>query len=114
MASLLRITSRLRPLASRSLTSYISPLTVRTTKSFISSTSTKPGAAAAATVETNDHTNGSFNGVQRPFFPDEPAGPTVKTAIPGPISKKAIKSLNNVFDTRSLNMMANYQDSFGN
>jgi 4-aminobutyrate aminotransferase/(S)-3-amino-2-methylpropionate transaminase len=38
----------------------------------------------------------------------------VRTAIPGPKSKAAIRHLDKVFDTRSLNMMGNYQDSFGN
>jgi len=51
---------------------------------------------------------------QQPFFPDEPSGPTVKTAIPGPQSKKAIERLDKVFDTRSLNMLADYNKSFGN
>lgn len=50
----------------------------------------------------------------KPFFADEPAGPTVKTAIPGPESKKAIDELNKVFDTRSLNMLADYSKSYGN
>lgn len=48
------------------------------------------------------------------FFPDEPSGPQLRTAIPGPESKKAIQRLDKVFDTRSLNMMANYQNSYGN
>jgi len=48
------------------------------------------------------------------FFPDEPSGPTIRTAIPGPKSKEAIKHLDKVFDTRSLNMMANYHNSYGN
>lgn len=51
---------------------------------------------------------------EQPFFPDEPAGPIVRTEIPGPKSKEAIAHLDRVFDTRSLNMMANYQNSFGN
>ncbi|TAQ89763.1 hypothetical protein B7494_g1938 [Chlorociboria aeruginascens] len=51
---------------------------------------------------------------EKPFFPDEPSGPVVKTAIPGPQSKKAIEELDKVYDTRSLNMLANYQKSFGN
>lgn len=51
---------------------------------------------------------------EQPFFPDEPEGPTVKTAIPGPQSKKGIAELDKVFDTRSLNMLANYQKSYGN
>ena len=51
---------------------------------------------------------------EQPFFPDEPQGPQVRTSIPGPESKKAIEDLDRVFDTRSLNMIANYQNSFGN
>ncbi|KAL9053914.1 MAG: hypothetical protein Q9162_004487 [Coniocarpon cinnabarinum] len=50
----------------------------------------------------------------QPFFPEEPIGPSVKTSIPGPVSTKAIKELDEVFDTRSLNMITNYQQSFGN
>lgn len=38
----------------------------------------------------------------------------MRTAIPGPISKKAIVDLDRVFDTRSLNMIVNYRNSFGN
>lgn len=52
--------------------------------------------------------------VEHRFFPDEPSGPQLRTAIPGPESKKAIQRLDKVFDTRSLNMMANYQNSYGN
>jgi len=48
------------------------------------------------------------------FFPDEPAEPIVKTAIPGPRSKEEIERLSRVFDTRSLNMMADYSKSYGN
>ena len=51
---------------------------------------------------------------EQPFFPDEPKGPIIKTAIPGPQSKEAIERLTKVFDTRSLNMMADYKHSFGN
>jgi 4-aminobutyrate aminotransferase/(S)-3-amino-2-methylpropionate transaminase len=51
---------------------------------------------------------------EAPFFPDEPAGPIVKTPIPGPQSKKIIQDLDKVLDTRSLNMVANYEKSFGN
>jgi len=54
------------------------------------------------------------NGSEHPFFPNEPSSPTIRTAIPGPQSKKAIEELDKVFDTRSLNMLANYQKSFGN
>ena len=48
------------------------------------------------------------------FYPGEPEGPVVKTDIPGPQSKTAIAELNNVFDTRSLNMLTDYRESVGN
>jgi 4-aminobutyrate aminotransferase/(S)-3-amino-2-methylpropionate transaminase len=51
---------------------------------------------------------------EQAFFPDEPRQPIVKTEIPGPESKKAIERLSKVFDTRSLNMMADYSRSYGN
>lgn len=63
-------------------------------------------SAAAAAVSTDAG--------EQPFFPDEPSQPIVKTQIPGPMSKAAIERLSNVTDTRSLNMMANYQQSYGN
>lgn len=66
-------------------------------------------ASAAAALKSS-----SVDRHEQPFFPDEPTGPIVRTEIPGPQSKKAIAHLDRVFDTRSLNMMANYQNSFGN
>lgn len=36
------------------------------------------------------------------------------TPIPGPVSKKAIDELTEVFDTRSLNMICDYNKSVGN
>ncbi|KAF3482400.1 4-aminobutyrate aminotransferase [Arthroderma uncinatum] len=51
---------------------------------------------------------------EKPFFANEPEGPTVKTAIPGPKSKEEITKLDRVFDTRSLNMLVDYQKSTGN
>lgn len=72
------------------------------------SPTTKPAAtvAAAAIPETTTY--------EHAFIPNEPTRPHVRTAIPGPESKKAIAELDRVFDIRSLNMMANYQNSFGN
>lgn len=64
-------------------------------------------AAAAATATTSDTTD-------QPFFPDEPDAPILRTEIPGPKSTEAIKRLTKVFDTRSLNMMADYRHSIGN
>lgn len=48
------------------------------------------------------------------LFPNEPSRPTVKTEIPGPKSKEYIQDLHEVFDTRSLNMLADYSKSVGN
>lgn len=64
------------------------------------------GAAAAVKTSTSS--------AEAPFFSAEPSGPILKTAIPGPESKRVIADLHKVFDTRSLNMLANYQKSFGN
>ncbi|KAL2401301.1 4-aminobutyrate aminotransferase [Exophiala dermatitidis] len=51
---------------------------------------------------------------QSSFLPDEPVAPKVVTPIPGPKSQQHIAELTKVFDTRSLNMLANYQKSYGN
>ncbi|KAI0603167.1 aminotransferase class-III-domain-containing protein [Biscogniauxia sp. FL1348] len=48
------------------------------------------------------------------YFAGEPEGPVTKTDIPGPKSQEAIAKLDKVFDTRSLNMLADYTKSFGN
>lgn len=48
------------------------------------------------------------------FLPGEPDSPIVKTEIPGPASKEYISKLDKVFDTRSLNMLADYTKSVGN
>ena len=72
------------------------------------STSGKSGASPAlASVEPQSD-------LEQPFFPNEPQHPVLRTAIPGPQSQKCIQELDKVFDTRSLNMLANYQNSFGN
>lgn len=48
------------------------------------------------------------------FYPGEPEAPVLKTEIPGPKSREHIAKLDKVFDTRSLNMLADYTKSFGN
>lgn len=48
------------------------------------------------------------------FFSNEPAAPRVATEIPGPRAKDAIAELDEVFDTRALNMMCDYDASVGN
>ena len=44
----------------------------------------------------------------------EPECPSLKTEIPGPKAKAAIAELDEVFDTRSLNMLTDYTKSAGN
>lgn len=90
-----------------SLSKIAAPLRTAPFRSITSAT--QPRAAAATSQAQSDHSP-----LDAPFFADEPAGPQVKTAIPGPESKKAIAHLNRIFDLRSLNMMANYQQSYGN
>ncbi|TDZ36385.1 4-aminobutyrate aminotransferase [Colletotrichum spinosum] len=48
------------------------------------------------------------------LFAGEPSGPSLKTEIPGPASKKHTEDLHKVFDTRSLNMLTDYKKSLGN
>lgn len=55
----------------------------------------------------------SFN-TRSTYFPDEPRAPSMRTSFPGPNSKAAIQDLDKVFDTRSLNMIADYSKSAGN
>ncbi|KAL8917046.1 MAG: hypothetical protein Q9172_005999 [Xanthocarpia lactea] len=100
-ASTFRITCKSRPLIHTQLLRCISS----TTKS----AATAAAAAASATPEMTTKTS-----YEQPFIPKEPTRPYVHTTIPGSESKKAIANLNRVFDIRSLNMMANYQNSFGN
>ncbi|MCJ1239409.1 4-aminobutyrate transaminase [Varicellaria rhodocarpa] len=91
----LRNTSRIRLFAHLAICRHIT-------------TTAKPAANAATAVMHE------MPGADTLFFPDEPRAPQIKTTIPGPKSKRAIQELDRVFDTRSLNMLANYQNSFGN
>nr|POF11508.1 4-aminobutyrate aminotransferase [Quercus suber] len=106
MASWLRATKRLaRPV---SLPSHFT-----ITRSLASRTIPRPASVSVAAevpgqAEHFDHVS------EQAFFPGEPSAPIVKTAIPGPVSKQAIAHLDTVFDTRSLNMMADYRSSIGN
>ena len=76
------------------------------------STTDKPAATIAAAAQSAQRSQS--HPTQQPFFQDEPQYPTIRTPIPGPKSRQAVAELDRVFDTRSLNMMANYQDSYGN
>lgn len=51
---------------------------------------------------------------QQPYFTNEPQSPVVQTAIPGPKNKAAAAELDEVFDIRSLNLLADYSKSVGN
>lgn len=95
MASL-RAAARLRPLATR-VTPRCSVLPQRL---YSVATATKPSP--------------SVSSVEKPFISGEPSEPICKTSIPGPQSKKAIEDLDKVFDTRSLNLLADYTKSLGN
>ncbi|CAO2648190.1 Nn.00g074570.m01.CDS01 [Neocucurbitaria sp. VM-36] len=98
MASLLRTAGRVRSVLPRTtpqVASRIAPIAFQ--RRYAS-------AAAAAVADSSEQS----------FFPDEPTAPIVKTEIPGPNSKKAIERLSKVFDTRSLNMVADYSRSYGN
>lgn len=53
--------------------------------------------------------------LSEPFLPNEPEEPVINSStFPGPRASEAINRLDKVFDVRSLNMMANYQKSYGN
>ncbi|RDL39324.1 putative 4-aminobutyrate transaminase [Venustampulla echinocandica] len=94
MASI-RAAARLRPMANR----LPQKSTVRSHRLYATATATKSASTSAN---------------EQPYFPLEPSGPIIKTTIPGPKSKKAIADLDKVFDTRSLNMLADFQKSYGN
>lgn len=49
-----------------------------------------------------------------PYYEGEPEGPVVKTEVPGPNSRKEIKELNEVFDTRALSLLTDYTKCSGN
>lgn len=96
MASLLRTARRSRALLPRLITQTTSKAPIALTRQY--------ATAAAAVADSGEQS----------FFPDEPKAPIVKTQIPGPKSTEAIERLSKVFDTRSLNMMADYSRSYGN
>ena len=96
MASMLRSAPRVIPLSRKVFARSIT-------------TTTKPAASVSAATATMTHAPAPGQ-----LFPGEPLRPTVRTAIPGPEGKKMLTNLDRVFDIRSVNMMANYQNSFGN
>lgn len=48
------------------------------------------------------------------FFKEEPIGPKVQTAIPGPKSKEAIRELDTFFDAKASALVGDYGRSLGN
>ena len=66
-----------------------------------------PSAVTKRILEYEDYAE------TEPFIPNEPAGPTIKTEIPGPNGHKAIQELNTILDTKSVGMPANYHKSIG-
>ena len=70
-------------------------------------------ATRLPTVRTMS-TSPALRAAAKPYFADEPAAPKLATAIPGPNNQKATAELNEVFDVRSLNMLADYSKSTGN
>ncbi|KAF2084683.1 gamma-aminobutyric acid transaminase [Saccharata proteae CBS 121410] len=100
MSAFLRSASRFQPTAFRAFAQS----SARATPTLLSRNMASAATAAAVAPQADEQA----------FFPDEPAGPQLKTTIPGPESVKAIERLSKVFDTRSLNMMTNYKTSFGN
>lgn len=103
MSSLFRNAGRLRSSVARATPSTFYARTLA------SATSTRKATAAAAATMDDD-----LSSAEPPFFPTEPSAPHIQTQIPGPKSQAAIANLHKVFDTRSLNMLANYKHSVGN
>jgi 4-aminobutyrate aminotransferase/(S)-3-amino-2-methylpropionate transaminase len=73
----------------------------------------QPAARSAFKAAVSQQARG-YAGAAQPLFTGEPSGPVVKTQIPGPKTQEAIDELNEVFDTRSINMLADYTKSKGN
>lgn len=48
------------------------------------------------------------------YFPNEPAGPELKTPVPGPASKAKLEELSTVFDTKAASFVTDYYNSIGN
>lgn len=102
-------------MASRLLrTSYTSGLRAVSTNT--ASTAVRPAAVSAVHQFSAARRQFSASTSKMSSFYEnwEPEGPTVKTEIPGPKAQEAIKELHEVFDTRSLNMLTDYQKSVGN
>ncbi|KAJ6155611.1 hypothetical protein N7470_006177 [Penicillium chermesinum] len=76
--------------------------------------SSKLRFAARIPVARALSTTAALRTSEKSFFSNEPSGPSVSTAIPGPKNQAAAAELNQVFDVRSLNMLTDYSQSVGN
>ncbi|KFA75153.1 hypothetical protein S40288_02819 [Stachybotrys chartarum IBT 40288] len=83
-------------------------------RGIISSPASRLGPLTSCSVHARSYSAASVTQLAAAFIQGEPAGPTIKTQIPGPLSSKHIKELDEVFDTRSLNMLTDYTKSKGN
>lgn len=73
----------------------------------------QPAATSVFKAASSQQLRG-YAGAAQPLFAGQPSGPVVKTQIPGPKTQVAIKELDEVFDTRAVNMLADYTKSKGN
>lgn len=82
--------------------------------SFKAAARLEPAARSAFQAATRSQQVRRYAAAAKPLFAGEPSGPVIKTAIPGPKTQEAIEELDSVFDTRSVNMLADYTQSKGN
>lgn len=53
-------------------------------------------------------------GVSESYFPEEPTGPAMKTAVPGPETKSKLAQLSTVYDTKAAFFVTDFYNSLGN
>lgn len=70
--------------------------------------------ASAAPANHTPYTPPPFHNGPQPFYHGEPVAPSVHTEFPGPRAREMIKELDEVFDTRALNTLVDYERSVGN
>lgn len=112
MASLMRSVSRQAP----ALRTFSNTLRSRryASAAAVAPTSSSASSSTPSSDNVSPPSSSKLPSTSKTLFADEPSGPIVKTQIPGPQSSKAIERLTKVFDTRSLNMIADYRASKGN
>lgn len=70
--------------------------------------------SAAAEVTAEPYYEAEQPAAPQPFYGGEPAAPVMRTQFPGPRGQKLARELDKVFDTRALNVLADYNKSVGN